>query len=61
MVQGKFIYQGPALDSIEYFANIGYAVPEFTNPTDYFMDIMHKEYDAKNYDSRCEEFFKVYE
>lgn len=43
MVAGRLVYQGPASQSVDYFKQIGFACPEFSNPPDYFMSIMHHE------------------
>ncbi|TDH67452.1 hypothetical protein CCR75_009814 [Bremia lactucae] len=34
---GSPVYQGKTVDSVEYFASLGYACPSMMNPTDYFM------------------------
>ncbi|CAI5705214.1 hypothetical protein KXD40_008721 [Peronospora effusa] len=34
---GTPVYQGKALDSVEYFSSLGYVCPPMMNPTDYFM------------------------
>lgn len=42
MVEGKLIYQGPAANATSYFSKeFGLSCPEFHNPADYFMSIMH--------------------
>lgn len=44
MVEGRFIYQGEASKATSYFSsNFGLSCPEFCNPADYFMTIMHQE------------------
>lgn len=44
MVEGSLIYQGPAATATFYFSKeFGLTCPEFHNPTDYFMSIMHQE------------------
>lgn len=44
MVEGKFIYQGPASTATDYFGrHFGLECPEFANPADYFMTMMHHE------------------
>lgn len=44
MVEGRFIFQGPAASAVHYFAsNFGLECPDFHNPADYFMTIMHQE------------------
>jgi ABC-type multidrug transport system ATPase subunit len=37
LADGRIAYFGPREESIDYFASIGYQVPQFTNPADYFM------------------------
>ncbi|KAG7386669.1 hypothetical protein PHYBOEH_008608 [Phytophthora boehmeriae] len=34
---GSPVYQGKALESVDYFASLGYQCPPLMNPTDYFM------------------------
>jgi len=42
LVRGNVIYEGPAKDTVGYFASIGYQCPKLTNPADYFMKIMNE-------------------
>jgi len=49
MAQGKVIYFNKADKSEEYFDWIGYKVPEFSNPADYYMAMMSIEsYDVED-------------
>ena len=59
LVEGKCIYQGRADQSIDYFARMGFPCPEFSNPPDYFMSIMHHEssVNVNNYPK----YFETYE
>lgn len=43
MVNGRLIYQGNADESINYFKKMGFTSPQYSNPPDYFMSIMHHE------------------
>jgi ABC-type multidrug transport system ATPase subunit len=43
MVAGRLVYQASAHDSVNYFTQMGFKSPEFSNPPDYFMSIMHHE------------------
>ena len=43
LAQGKTLYFNDANRSVEYFAKIGYQIPELSNPADYFMSIMSIE------------------
>lgn len=37
LMDGHTIYQGPTMESVSYFAKIGYQVPEYSNPSDYYL------------------------
>lgn len=37
LMDGHLIYQGPAQDSVQYFGRIGYQIPTYANPADYFL------------------------
>lgn len=43
LVAGRSVYQGPARASVGYFDKMGFPCPEFSNPPDYFMSILHHE------------------
>ena len=43
MAQGKIIYFNSAQKSERYFESIGFKVPEFSNPADYYMAMMSIE------------------
>ena len=43
LIEGKCVYQGRAIEVIDYFSKIGFSCPEFSNPPDYIMSIMHHE------------------
>lgn len=52
LVSGKFIYQGPGGQAVvDYFNKTGFPCPIHSNPSDYLMSIMHKEFEEnrKNY------------
>ena len=51
LVDGNTVYQGRAEDSVDYFNRIGYEVPEFWNPSDFFI----KELSIPYYKSRKDE------
>ncbi|KAK1942573.1 Protein white [Phytophthora citrophthora] len=47
---GSPVYQGKALESVDYFSSLGYPCPALMNPTDYFMKqlvVMDKATDAE--------------
>ena len=41
MAEGKIIYQARADQAIDYFDRMGFKCPDFSNPPDYFMSILH--------------------
>ena len=43
LAQGKCLYFNDAKLSVDYFAKIGFQIPEQSNPADYFMSIMSIE------------------
>lgn len=60
MVEGRFIYQGSAKNAPDYFGrNFGLHCPEFANPADYFMTLMHHE-NPKNV-KRYPAYFEAYD
>ena len=40
LAQGQAVYFGPVANSVSYFAGLGYACPQYCNPSDYFLDIL---------------------
>lgn len=61
LVEGKFIYQGNAQNSISYFQKIGFSCPIHSNPSDYYMQIMHREFDSAHCRQRFDNFFEKYD
>ena len=60
MVEGRLIYQGPKDEATGYFSrNFKLACPEFSNPADYFMSIMHHE--SSENKARYPEYFRCYD
>lgn len=59
MVAGRLVYQGPAADSVPHFAQMGFRTPEFSNPPDYFMSIMHHE--SKKNVANYPRYFQAYD
>jgi len=37
---GRVVYNGPYREAVQYWSNAGFAVPEFANPTDWFLDLV---------------------
>jgi len=40
LVQGRTAFFGRAADSIDFFSGLGYPCPTYTNPTDFFMELL---------------------
>lgn len=38
--EGRTVFFGETLNSVNYFSRLGYIFPEFSNPADYLMDII---------------------
>lgn len=43
MIEGKLVYQGACTEAVDYFTQLGCKCPEYSNPPDYFLSIMHHE------------------
>lgn len=43
LVLGKFIYQGPREELVNYFGNLGFPCPKTSNPMDFMMGVMHTQ------------------
>ncbi|KAL4092694.1 hypothetical protein PRIC1_011685 [Phytophthora ramorum] len=59
---GSPVFQGKALESVDYFASLGYACPSLMNPTDFFMRqlvVIDKATDAAGVE-RVEKLKKVW-
>jgi len=54
---GRAVYNGPMREAVEYWARAGYPVPQYANPTDYFLDLVTP--DARG--AREESFVRFYE
>jgi ATP-binding cassette, subfamily G (WHITE), eye pigment precursor transporter len=37
LMDGFTIYHGPTLESVDYFASLGFHTPEYSNPADYYL------------------------
>lgn len=51
--EGQIMYTGPAKDAVQYFTDIGYPCPQFSNPADFFIDLVHGRED-RNLEKRME-------
>ena len=40
LANGRVVYSGDAQASVEYFNELGYPCPQYSNPTDYFMKLL---------------------
>ena len=43
LLDGNIIYQGDSSKAVEHFNSIGYVMPAYTNPADYFMRITNRQ------------------
>lgn len=59
MVEGNFVYQGPAKMSAEYFKYNGYPCLERTNPPDHFMRVLYIKH-RDNYTESEAKMLKVF-
>ncbi|KAM3622955.1 uncharacterized protein V6R79_005337 [Siganus canaliculatus] len=46
LVSGKMVYHGPAPNTLDYFANIGYPCEPHNNPADFFLDVINGDSSA---------------
>mmetsp|Transcript_48887 Transcript_48887/g.122168 ORF Transcript_48887/g.122168 Transcript_48887/m.122168 type:complete len:708 (+) Transcript_48887:404-2527(+) len=54
---GNVVYCGSAAESIQYFSDIGRPMPEHTNPAEYMLDLVNKDFtDAKEVEQMVEEW-----
>lgn len=42
--RGHTLYFGPASETVDYFAGIGFACPNYSNPADYFISIVNTDF-----------------
>jgi ABC-type multidrug transport system ATPase subunit len=45
---GNLVYMGPSSDTLQYFSELGFQLPDKVNPPDFFMDIMSGSADCMN-------------
>ncbi|CAI2362086.1 unnamed protein product [Moneuplotes crassus] len=58
LMDGNQIYQGPADKSVGYFESIGYSVPSYSNPADYFLMKFYLPYKKSERDIQMLETLK---
>eukprot|EP01116_Phalansterium_solitarium_P025177 TRINITY_DN9511_c0_g2_i1.p4 TRINITY_DN9511_c0_g2~~TRINITY_DN9511_c0_g2_i1.p4 ORF type:complete len:135 (-),score=22.05 TRINITY_DN9511_c0_g2_i1:196-600(-) len=61
LARGRLVYYGPARDSVQYFAALGYRVPPRTNPADYFLRLMHTDESSPRSAARVERLVAAYQ
>ncbi|KAK5608465.1 ATP-binding cassette sub- G member 2 [Crenichthys baileyi] len=44
LVGGRTVYHGPAPNTLDYFANIGYTCEPHNNPADFFLDVINGDF-----------------
>ncbi|CAI2361385.1 unnamed protein product [Moneuplotes crassus] len=52
LMDGHQIYQGAASQSVEYFESIGFSVPSYSNPADYFLQKFYMPFNKSEEDVR---------
>ncbi|ELA41811.1 uncharacterized protein VICG_01163 [Vittaforma corneae ATCC 50505] len=57
MCEGSSIFDGPMQDCIKFFENCGFKLPENTNPTDFFLDVLAM--DTKNEAAKRESMERI--
>lgn len=57
---GKMVYQGEVKKALKYFENLGYKLPELTNPADYYLDIITPDAPGANPDLFISHYEKTY-
>ena len=60
MSDGYTLYYGKAASCSKFFSNLGFQLPEFSNPADYFIEILHinKPHQLSEEESRRIKIFK---
>lgn len=41
---GRTAYCGPSKDAVKYFAEVGHAIPQYTNPAEFFLDLVNADF-----------------
>lgn len=55
--QGNMVYEGEVLGCINWFKSIGYEIPQNTNPTDFFLDLV--SIDTRNEQTQINSYNKL--
>lgn len=50
MCDGNIVYQGDAGESVHHFKQIGFPLPQFANPADFFMKVLSVRYPIQKED-----------
>jgi hypothetical protein len=58
MCDGHCVYQDEAIKSADYFRNIGFKIPTYSNPADTYMRILAIKYPPEKKDLQKIEYFK---
>ncbi|EGD76918.1 hypothetical protein PTSG_12701 [Salpingoeca rosetta] len=46
LASGRVVYNGMANKAVDYFANLGYPLPPYTNPADFFIRLINMDFEA---------------
>ncbi|KAG2633052.1 ABC transporter G family member 1-like isoform X2 [Panicum virgatum] len=52
LASGQTIYFGPAANATEFFTSNGYPCPPMTNPSDYFLRTINRDFELENEETR---------
>jgi len=53
LAKGRMVYNGPVKTVVDYFGSIGHPVPQYTNPADYLMELIHIDQSGKDAESEA--------
>jgi ABC-type multidrug transport system ATPase subunit len=51
LMDGHCIYQGPGVDAADYFSSMGFVIPKFANPADYFLKEFYMPFEKSKEDT----------
>ena len=62
LMDGHTIYHGDTMKSVGYFRNLGYSIPEFSNPADYFLKEFYAPFPkTKDQEEKVERLANAYQ
>ena len=64
MANKKIIYNGPAVDSSDFFTKCGYPIPDQTNPVEHYLNMLTVTYKTDGdatYEDRMKKIHATYD